>query len=89
MLSTLLKVVEMGNVVSHPKDKTLSFADRHNNAAWLPIIYCLVAGMEPDIPWIEVDVGVRELELVPSSQDSSLKIWRLETTTGSGRYVGK
>jgi len=53
-LSTVLKAVEMlCNPVSHPKVTTLSLADGHINANNVG------AGMEPEIPWIGVDVGKR------------------------------
>ena len=78
VLSILLKVVTMdGNWVIHPNDKTLSFADGHINADWRPITHCFVAGIGPEIPWIFVTVGVRGAEFVPSSQESSVKMWRL------------
>ena len=43
--------------------------------------------MEPDIPCIGIDVGVRGLELVLSSQDSSLKMWQLAPESRMQRGV--
>ena len=40
-------------------------------------MHCFVEDIDPEIPWIGVDVGVRCKDFVPSSHDSSLKMWRL------------
>ena len=75
----LIRKVETidGNWVIQPNDKTLSLADGHINAAWCPITHCFVAGIGPEIPWIFATVGVRGDEWVPSSQESSIKMWQL------------
>ena len=89
VLSTLLKVVEMvGNSISHPKDKKLSLADGHINVRCLitnnALFSCRYGARDP---WIGVNIGVRWLELVPSSQDSSLKMWRFEPESRMQRGV--
>ena len=64
----------VGNWDSQPKDRTLSLADGQIKVACLPITHWWVAVMEPEMPLMGVDVGVREGELVPSTQVSLLKI---------------